>query len=179
VTGFAFAFEGAFIWIAPQLDGDFAYPSTGRVANQLATLDHIGLFSTPLGPTATPAYADPLGDAPLEARARAYLHANCAICHRPDGPGIVDMDLRMSRSFAETRTCDVAPTGEELGVTGALRIAPGDPERSLVSVRARSPALGRMPPLASHVVDEAGLAVVDAWIAGLDGCPPLTAPRTR
>jgi len=162
-----------------QLDGDFAYPSTGRVANQLATLDHIGLFSTPLGPTATPAYADPLGDAPLEARARAYLHANCAICHRPDGPGIVDMDLRMSRSFAETRTCDVAPTGEELGVTGALRIAPGDPERSLVSVRARSPALGRMPPLASHVVDEAGLAVVDAWIAGLDGCPPLTAPRTR
>jgi uncharacterized repeat protein (TIGR03806 family) len=154
-----------------QLDGDFVYSDTRRVANQLTTLDHIGMFSAPLSPGGVVAYPDPHGTAPVDQRARAYLHANCAICHRPDGPGIVDMDLRFSTALADTHTCDVAPSEGNLGVAGAVRLAPGAPERSLVSIRPHAPAIGRMPPLATSVVDDDGLAVVDAWIASLAHCP--------
>jgi len=153
-----------------QLDGDLRYSATGRVANQLTTLEHIGLFSAPLG--ALPgAYPDPGGNAPVEERARAYLHANCSICHRPDGPGIVDMDLRFSTPLADTHTCDVDPTEGDLGVAGAARLVPGAPARSLLSIRPHSVALGRMPPLATHVVDDAGLAVIDDWITLMPYCP--------
>lgn len=154
-----------------QLDGNLYYPSTSRVANQLRTLDHIGLLSAPLGPEPVAAYPDPAGAAPVEARARAYLHANCAMCHRPDGPGVVDMDLRMSQSLFETHTCNVEPTQGNLDVGGARRLVPGAPDLSLVSIRPHSAGGGRMPPLATTVVDSAGLAVVDAWIESLQGCP--------
>lgn len=160
-----------------QLNGDFEYAATGRVANQLATLEHIGMFSSAFGPGPLVAYPDPAGGAPVDARARAYLHANCAICHRPGGPGIVDMDLRAATALFDTHTCDVEPAGGDLGVAGAKRLVPGAPAESLISIRPHAAAVGRMPPLASTVVDAAGLAVVDAWIAGLPGCPAAaTAP---
>jgi len=153
-----------------QLDGDFVYASTGRISNQLQTLEHIDLLSAPLGARAAAPYPDPLGGAPLGTRARAYLHANCAMCHRPDGVGIVDMDLRFSRPLAVTHICNVPPSESDLGVAGALRLVPGAPARSLVSLRPHATAAGRMPPLATAVVDDVGLAVVDAWITALDGC---------
>ena len=136
------------------------------------------MFSSPLGPRPSAAYADPEGTAPVAERARAYLHANCAMCHRPNGPGIVDMDLRISRSLAATHTCNVAPTEGDLGVPGAQRLVPGAPGRSLISIRAHSTLLGRMPPLASSVVDDAGVTVIDDWIAGLGGCPPASPATT-
>src|SRR5262249_43865127 len=54
-----------------QLNGDFVYTSTNRRSNQLATLDHIGMFSAPLGepPDALPPLSDPAGQDPLAARA--------------------------------------------------------------------------------------------------------------
>jgi uncharacterized repeat protein (TIGR03806 family) len=154
-----------------QLDGDFVYVATKRVSNQLETLDHIGMFSARLGPRAVVAYPDPQGTAPIDQRARAYLHANCSICHRPDGLGIVDMDLRISRSLAETHTCNVEPTEGDLGVAGARRLVPGVPERSMLSIRPHAAAVGRMPPLATSVIDDDGVAVIDDWIESLKGCP--------
>ncbi len=159
-----------------QLDGDFVYAATGRVANQLATLDHIGMFSTAIGPGPIVAYPDPQGGAPVDERARAYLHANCAICHRPNGPGIVDMDLRMATSLFDTHTCNVAPTESDLGVAGAKRLVPGVPARSLISIRPHAATVGRMPPIGSSIVDEAGVGVIDEWIGSLPGCPEATAP---
>lgn len=50
-------------------------------------------------------------------------------------------------------------------------VAPGDPARSIVSLRMHSTTGDRMPQLASYVVDAAGVAVVDAWIAAMTGCP--------
>ena len=63
-----------------QLNGDLVYGSTNRVANQLATLEHIQMLAAPLGKPMADlvAYPKPFGDAPVDARARAYLHANCA-----------------------------------------------------------------------------------------------------
>jgi len=48
---------------------------------------------------------------------------------------------------------------------------PGRPEQSLVSARPHSPAANRMPPLASSVVDNAGLGAVDTWIADVTTWP--------
>src|SRR5262249_37860974 len=81
-----------------QLNGDFTYPTTNRTSNQLATLEHIGMFSKPLGaaPSQLARYPDPLGTSAPEGRARAYLHANCSICHRPSGPGGGAFDIRFA-----------------------------------------------------------------------------------
>jgi len=156
-----------------QLNGDFVYPSTNRISNQLHTLEHIGMFAAPLSAPVDQlaVYPDPLGTAPVDARARAYLHANCSHCHRPQGPGIVDMDLRFATPFSDTKTCNVDPVQGDLGVAGAKRITPGAPAKSVLSLRPHSPAANRMPPLASSVVDDKGLQAIDAWITSLTACP--------
>lgn len=157
-----------------QLDRDRVDPG-GR--NQLATWVAMGLFETDLPPPAARPLplADPdVAAAPLEARARAYLHANCGNCHRPDGvrePN-VEIDLRVSTPLAGMRICDEIPRRTDLGVAEARLLAPGDPERSLLSIRLHTlVASVRMPPVASSVVDVAGAALVDGWILSLRACP--------
>src|SRR5690606_18980477 len=91
VAGFALGPETA------QLNRDFLYTATGRTANQLATLEHINLFTgaLPGDPADLPALADPADTgAATGDRARAWLHTNCAQCHRPGGPTPTDLDLR-------------------------------------------------------------------------------------
>jgi uncharacterized repeat protein (TIGR03806 family) len=153
-----------------QLNGDFVYPG-GRRANQLATLEHIGLLSLPAAPDRLPRMPAYDGPEPLEARARAYLHTQCAVCHRPGGLGRGDVDLRFSTPLARAGVCDVAPELGELGVPGARLLVPGLPDKSLVSLRMHARDAGRMPPLATRLVDPEGTALVDAWIASLPGCP--------
>jgi hypothetical protein len=58
----------------------------------------------------------------------------------------------------------VAPTGGDLGVEGAQRIRAGDKAKSLVWLRMNRTDSTRMPPLASHVVDEAGVTLIGQWI---------------
>ncbi|MEZ4394924.1 MAG: PQQ-dependent sugar dehydrogenase [Polyangiales bacterium] len=156
-----------------QLNGDLVYPATGRRANQLATLEAIGVFTAPLGdPAGQPRLVNPYGaEGTDEARARAYLHTNCAQCHQPGGPGRGGMDLRYTTPFAGTGTCDAAPLAGDLGVTGARQFAPGDPARSLLALRSRETGMNRMPPIGSGRVDEPGVAVLERWIRGTRACP--------
>jgi len=157
-----------------QLNGDYVYPATNRISNQLHTFEHIGLFDKPLAKPVDQlvAYPDPYGTtAPADARARAYLHSNCSNCHRPKGPGLGNMDLRFGTAFTDTKTCNVTPAGGDLGVTGAKLITPAAPEKSIVSLRPHSPTVNRMPPLASSRVDEPGVKVIDDWIRSIASCP--------
>lgn len=156
-----------------QLNRDQVYPSTARVSNQLATFEHIGLLSKPLGraPAQLAAYPPPFGDSPLEARARAYLHANCSMCHRPNGnSGRAGMDFRFSTAFADTKSCNVVPVVDDLGVRGSKIIDPGKPESSIVSLRTHATSAKRMPPLGTRVVDAAGVQLLDTWIRSVK-CP--------
>jgi uncharacterized repeat protein (TIGR03806 family) len=115
-----------------------------------------------------PALAQPDDEgADLEARARAYLHANCAQCHRPEGPGNALIDLRWTTPLTETRTVGEAPSQGDLGVADALIVAPGEPDRSTLVLRAATRELGAMPPLASDQVDEAGVQLLRDWVASL------------
>ena len=156
-----------------QLNGNLTYPVTGRTANQLATLDHIGMFSAPL--SGTPAnyakIADPADtSAPLYVRARSYLNTNCSGCHRPGGPTPSNMDLRVSTPLASTNACNVVPQSGNLGISNAKLISPGSAASSIIIARMNRRDAQQMPPLASTVVDSQGVATVSAWINGFQSC---------
>jgi uncharacterized repeat protein (TIGR03806 family) len=150
------------------LNSDFTYPS-GRKSNQVATLDHIGVLDAT--PAMLPAYVNPADTAaPLEARARSYMQENCAICHRAKG-NFESIDLRFSTPLAGTRLCNVAPEKGTAGVPGALRLVPGDPSKSLVSIRMHLLDQNRMPHIGSRVIDPLGTSLVDQWITSITACP--------
>jgi uncharacterized repeat protein (TIGR03806 family) len=152
------------------MNRDAVYPSTNRISPQLATLEHIGMFSTPLAQN-PPKMADPASTSePLEARARSYLHSNCSHCHRPNGGGQGTMDLRLLRSFKDTNTCNATNTQGAVGAADKL-LVPGNPAQSIVSLRMRATDSKRMPQIAVSVTDPLGTQVVDDWIRSLTACP--------
>jgi uncharacterized repeat protein (TIGR03806 family) len=161
VAGFSLGLE------TPQLNGSHTYPQTGRTANQITTLNAISLLSPPVG--ANPAaYADPADTShSLTERARAYLHTNCANCHRPQGPTPVALDLRHDTALAQAGACDVAPTAGDLGIADARIIAPGDDDRSVLLARMSRRDANAMPPIASNLRDATGEALISAWIESL------------
>jgi uncharacterized repeat protein (TIGR03806 family) len=176
-AGFALGPETA------QLNGAVRYrasgeASNGRRANQLETLRHIGLLDgLPAGdPEVLPVIPDPFGDAPQTDRARAYLHTNCAQCHRPNTASVrFPFDTRFGTPFVaddgpDTDLCDVEPGGFDLGVDDARRIAPGQPSKSLVYLRMQRRDAHGMPPLGSTVVDTQGAELLSRWIESLNGC---------
>lgn len=152
-----------------QMNRLFNYYSSGRRANQLATFERIGLFANAL-PSAPPALTPPAADAaPMEARARAYLHANCAHCHQAGGTGGGTADFRYQ--VADMHVCNIAPSHGTLGIVDAVLLAPGEPARSVLWERLRRRDGIGMPPVASHVADPTGVAVIEAWIRAKTACP--------
>ncbi|HEY3497011.1 MAG TPA: hypothetical protein VGK73_20070, partial [Polyangiaceae bacterium] len=153
-----------------QLNRAVEYP-LGR-SNQLRTLEHIGLFAEPLPSDPLPALPEPSSTGATTGRARAYLHANCANCHRPGGTSEVTLDLRFETSIAGMLACEVEPSKGSFGITGAKLLKPGDPERSMIAFRMHTSIAGvRMPPIGRTLPDTEGGALIDAWIAALAGCP--------
>ena len=151
---------------------------TRQLDRDLAGTNQLARFAGVLGAPVTPGERAPLraadaAGASVEERARGYLHANCSMCHREgSGAGAATLDLRIDKAFRDTRTCNVAPQAGELNLPGSKLVAPADPTRSAVALRMRALDTTRMPTLASHVVDEAGVAAVEAWITSLPpGCP--------
>jgi uncharacterized repeat protein (TIGR03806 family) len=158
---------------AAQLNRDIVYASTGRTANQLRTLDAITMFTTPLGdPALQPTMPDPFDTAaPLGQRARAYLHTNCANCHRPGGVAQSAMDLRYATLLSSMNACGVSPTAGDLGIGAAARIiAPGSAANSVLVARINRRDANGMPPLASDIVDAAGVALMQQWVNSLTTC---------
>lgn len=147
-----------------QLDAELTYPRTGRTANQLETLEGVGM----LAPLDEPVEEHPRFE-PDDAR--AYLHVNCAVCHRPGGNGIGVFDLRIDTPFEAMNVCGVRPDlGDPTG-DGAL-VFPGDPSRSVLRHRmASDDPSWRMPPLGTELVDEEAVALIDAWIESIESCP--------
>ncbi len=155
-----------------QLNGNFGYPSTGRTANQLTTLNTIDTLAPALTltPAQLPVIPDPAGTAALGNRARAYLHTNCSYCHRPGSTAPSDMDLRYTTALNQTMACDITPTLGDLGIANSRLIAPGSAARSIVLARINRTGADAMPPLARHLVDTAGVQLITDWINGLATC---------
>jgi uncharacterized repeat protein (TIGR03806 family) len=148
-----------------QMNRDHDYG--GVVANQLATLEHIGLFTKklPAAPSKLPRLAD-YNDAaqPVDVRARSYLHSNCAHCHTKWGGGNAEFKLLATVKLADMGIVDIPPAHGNFGIKGAMLLSPGHPQQSIVLQRMNMTGLGRMPHIGSRVVDEQAVKVVGEWI---------------
>lgn len=112
--------------------------------------------------------ADPYDKtADLTARAKSWLHANCASCHVEAGGGNAQMELEFKTALDKMRILDVKPVHTTFDLPDAKLIAPGAPERSVLIHRMGTRGSGQMPPLASSRVDEAGLELMREWCRSL------------
>lgn len=140
----------------------FRYPQL----QNLSSLASLEIFAEPLPEkiAAYPVITDPRRT--LEERARAYLHINCAHCHRRGGGGSASFDVQYEIPFDKTRL-DTRPTQGTFNLHGAHVVTAGDPYRSVLYYRMAKLGHGRMPQFGSNVVDAAGLKLVHDWIASL------------
>lgn len=174
------------------------YPN-GRKDNQLRVLEHLGLLSVNwsgeagmaktgdngqqsnqrepkptsllhVAPSALKKLADPYDKAqPLDARAKAYLHSNCATCHVEAGGGNAAMQLDFPTAWDKMRLIDAKPVHSTFDIPDPRLISPGAPEKSVLLHRVgrRGPNTGQMPPLSSSRVDTAGLELLTEWCKSL------------
>ncbi|MGB8329244.1 MAG: hypothetical protein WCE62_03885, partial [Polyangiales bacterium] len=147
----------------------------GIVANQLEAMAEIGLFLLDgveeIDPSAQPRMPSPqMGEGTLDGRARAYLDANCAHCHRPGGwaPSDIGLDFRYQVALEDTGLCDPM---KYFDWAGTPRVAPGDPEGSGLLQRFISQGSLRMPSLGTSTVDPLGAGLLADWIAQIKTCP--------
>lgn len=154
-----------------QMNYEITYPETGVQDNQLRALDHISVFSSPL--PAAPGQLDrmPAQDdtsASIALRARAFLHSNCAFCHRPNGGGQIGTDFRWSTPLHEMGIVNDRPSGFDLDIEDAYLLLPGHPGQSVLPARMETldPAY-KMPPLARRRVAEDDLALIRQWITDM------------
>jgi len=168
-----------------QLMRSFDYSEVGgKPGDQLETLIHIGFFKKnrePARPNANPpitALTDPHDTgAPLEARARAYLHVNCAQCHRETGlGGRAPFQLLHQLPLAETGTVNAVPLVGLPGIENARVIAPGAPQRSEILRRMQAEATGRMPLIGSRIPDRKGIDLIHEWIEKMNNTDNDTSP---
>jgi len=113
-------------------------------------------------------------DADLEARARSWLHANCAHCHRQHGGGSVALKVNIDLPLVETELIGEKPLRGDMGIEEARLIAPGAPWRSALLARIARTGAGRMPIIGSHKEDILGYDLLWEWIEDLGKrTPPL------
>ena len=145
---------------ASQLDRD-GVDYGGRIGNPLATLVHLQMMPA-IDPAAYQVLPQTDSSVAVAARARSYLHANCAYCHSGEAN---DMDLRFVTATKDARLCGVP-------AKDGVRFTPGKPEESALLRTMGSTAPGvRMPPIGSAIVDERGVSVVADWIRATWSCP--------
>lgn len=140
------------------------------IGNQLERFEALGLFtqSLPHRPAELPALVDYRdADQDLDARARAYLHANCSHCHRKWGGGNTEFQLLATLKLEETGIVNTPPAHGGFFLPQAAVLASGDPVRSVLLYRMAKLGSGRMPRLGSDVVDEGGVRLIHEWIASL------------
>ncbi|PQA87440.1 SO2930 family diheme c-type cytochrome [Hyphococcus luteus] len=109
--------------------------------------------------------------APLDARARAYLDANCSHCHNPDGPADTSgLNLEPDASGPAMGKCK-APIAAGRGTGGRpYDIVPGRPDLSITVFRMETTDPGAMmPELGRAVRHEEGVELVSKWIAQMEG----------
>jgi uncharacterized repeat protein (TIGR03806 family) len=156
--------------------------------NQLGVLQQLGIFKVaaelheaagkkptgelvnvlPQSPSEYPHLVDPYDDAQdLTARARSYLHANCAQCHVVAGGGNSHINLDFATNLVDAKLIDTLPQHKNFSRPGAVLVRPGDPENSILYQRITRRGPGQMPPLATSLVDRRAAKLLREWISSL------------
>jgi uncharacterized repeat protein (TIGR03806 family) len=165
----------------PQLDKPHQYGD--RTVRQLDALVQLGLVDSAVAGEKRRPLADPRNpSADLNERARAYLHVNCAHCHRANAGSAVASQMVYDLPLDQTAMIGTRPTQGSFGIHAAEVIAPGDPFRSVLLYRMSKVGPGHMPYIGSQLVDADGLALIQRWIKELPvslGKTPSTAEKLR
>lgn len=150
----------------PQLNTTHQYG--GSAMPQLEALTQMKLLEPAIPAENRPKLANPYdASASLEGRARAYLHANCAHCHRLHAGSSVLSKMHFDLPLDQTDMIGVRPTQGTFGIHAAHVIAPGDPFRSVLLYRMSKTGGGRMPHIGSSEVDREGIELIHNWIRQL------------
>jgi uncharacterized repeat protein (TIGR03806 family) len=150
-------------------------------ANQIDTLKAENIFdkmpNAPYQAALVTPYAgqagSPPADATTEQKARSYLEANCAFCHRPDDPdlGQIMIDFRLDTSVMDMKLCGTDPIKGDQGVPTAKILTPGDPSQSIMYLRMNAkPFDGRMPQIGTAQIDTKAVALIGDWITSIKSC---------
>jgi uncharacterized repeat protein (TIGR03806 family) len=163
-----------------QLNRSYTYPS-GLEENELRAWSRMGLFDTNLEVVdfkTFPKLAPPDDqNRTLEDRARSYLDANCAQCHRPSGT-VAYFDARYDTPLAAQNLIN-GPVLIDERIENPRIISPNDIWRSILYMRASSVEAFKMPPLAHNEVDKKSMALLKEWIESLPGPAVLPPPTIR
>jgi uncharacterized repeat protein (TIGR03806 family) len=144
--------------------------------NQLEALAAAGV----LDPAKLATFPDGLArpsdkNADLEARATAYLAANCSSCHRKGNSFLGDgetWNALPAVALAERGLVGAPhhnyPMASALNLVNAPLIAPGNPSGSILLARVKSTDEKlRMPPVGRNLVDPEGALLLEQWIASM------------
>jgi len=146
--------------------------------NQIDHFASLGLFETPPAKPYKAALVTPypgqLGSPPpgatLEQKARSYLHANCAFCHRPGGTFAL-FDMRYDTPLKDSKFCNTQIDKPAIpsAPDKTLEMKPGSAADSVLWLRMKEldPTRGRMPQIGTAVSDTDGVSLVGDWINSL------------
>ena len=165
-----------------QLNRSFTYAS-GISDNELRTWNHLGLFAPAFMEEALAAFPALAGmndpSRSLQDRARSYLDANCAQCHRPGGT-VANFDARYDTPLPDQALID-GPVLIDQGIDRPRVISAHDIWRSIAYMRIDTVSDIKMPPLARETVDAKGARLIADWINSMPGrevlAPPSIAPQ--
>lgn len=141
----------------------------GVVQNQLSAWNHAGYFHD--GPVdASLSQLERLvrpddASASLEQRARSYLDANCANCHRP-GSAQAFWDARYGTPLDQQGILRGA-LANPLGNSAARVVTPGSLANSMIHTRISITGANQMPPIGRKTVDAQGVTLLAQWISGM------------
>src|SRR5258708_7517308 len=160
-----------------QLNRPFAYPS-GVTDNELRAWNHLGLFAPAFKDDdvrkfAALAASDDTARS-LQDRARSYLDANCAQCHRPGGT-VAYFDVRYDTPLERQELIN-GPVLIDQGIDRPRVISPHDIWRSIIFMRVNTVDDVKMPPIARETIDQPGVKLLQDWITSLPGRPVLDPP---
>jgi uncharacterized repeat protein (TIGR03806 family) len=166
---------------ARQMNRAFTYPS-GITDNELRTWNHLGLFAPALKDEDVAQFpklaAADDRTRTLVDRARSYLDANCAQCHRPGGT-VAYFDARYDTPLEKQELID-GPVLIDQGIDRPQIISPHDIWRSIAYMRMNTVGDIKMPPLARETIDQRGVTLMREWITSMPGRsvldPPVISP---